>query len=72
VETRAACLTAFRVHVARLALGRVEEPGEEAEAGALIEAKDAAAARFHARRLEAIVMAIGEVRLTGGDDGDDG
>lgn len=62
VETRVLCLSAFRVHVARLAALAPNEPGpdpsEEAEAGALIEASDAASSRVHHARVEAILKAL--------------
>ncbi len=70
VETRAQCATALRVHVARLAAGHDEDPSEEAEAGALIDARDAAFARLHGRRVEAILKAAFKVEMSGGDDGD--
>lgn len=38
VVVRAACLTAHRVHMLRLAAGHDEAPSEEAEAGALLNA----------------------------------
>jgi hypothetical protein len=62
VETRASCLSAFRVHVTRLAALAPDEPepdpSEEAEAGALIEASDAASTRAHHARVEAIFKAL--------------
>jgi hypothetical protein len=69
-ETRARCATALRVHVARLAAGHDEEPNEDAEAGALIDARDAAFVRVHALRVEVILKAAFKVEVRGGDDGD--
>jgi len=70
IKARAACALALRVHVGRLVAGHDEEPTEEAEAGTLIEALDAAAARNHQRRLEAILKASGGVSVSGAEDSD--
>jgi hypothetical protein len=58
LATRAACMRADRVHVLRLAAGHAEEPSVEADAGALLAAKDAVEAHQTHETMIAIVKAL--------------
>lgn len=65
--TRARVATAYRVHVLRLADGKDDDADDEdADAGALLDARSAFAAERHRDTMEAIVKALANVTTTEG------
>lgn len=55
---RAETATAYHVHIGRLVAGREDEPSEDAEAGAMIAAREAHEDVLHRARVVALVEAL--------------
>lgn len=59
INTRAACVTAYRVHVLRLAAGHDEHPSDEAAAGSILEALSQHDARILGENVASLIRSLG-------------